>query len=237
MLLFFIRHGDPNYSLNRLTPLGVRQADALAKRLARYGIDRIYSSGALRVLETARPTCDLLHKEPIVLDWLNERYSKDFAFGETETTRYWYFAHPETKAQLASSEVMRLGKEWYKHPYFAETNLEFGIQRVQQETDAFLASLGYEHDSLNNRYIVTHPNEERIAVFAHRGLGMAFLSCLLDIPYPLFSTHFDFTHTGMTVIEFSNEHPTAIPRVLQFGGDSHIYNEDLPSGFCNEIKY
>ena len=31
MLLFFIRHGDPNYFPDQLTPLGHRQAEAVAR--------------------------------------------------------------------------------------------------------------------------------------------------------------------------------------------------------------
>ena len=55
MLLFFIRHGDPNYFPDQLTPLGHRQAEAVAKRLALYGLDEIYSSSAVRAKETAQP--------------------------------------------------------------------------------------------------------------------------------------------------------------------------------------
>ena len=46
MLLFYVRHGDPIYDPDSLTPLGLKQADALAKRLCRYGIDEIYSSSS-----------------------------------------------------------------------------------------------------------------------------------------------------------------------------------------------
>lgn len=34
MLFFYIRHGDPIYNPDSLTPLGRRQAEALGKRLA-----------------------------------------------------------------------------------------------------------------------------------------------------------------------------------------------------------
>ena len=43
MLLFLIRHGDPIYEPDSLTPLGKKQAEALAKRLALYGIDRVFT--------------------------------------------------------------------------------------------------------------------------------------------------------------------------------------------------
>lgn len=34
MLLFYVRHGDPVYQPDSLTPLGEKQADAVAKRRA-----------------------------------------------------------------------------------------------------------------------------------------------------------------------------------------------------------
>lgn len=44
MLLFYVRHGDPIYNPDELTPLGRRQAESVAKRLRLYGVDRIYAT-------------------------------------------------------------------------------------------------------------------------------------------------------------------------------------------------
>ena len=44
MLLFYIRHGDPIYNPDSLTPLGHEQAKALAKRLLLCHVDKVYSS-------------------------------------------------------------------------------------------------------------------------------------------------------------------------------------------------
>ena len=57
MLLFYVRHGDPIYNPDSLTPLGERQAEAIARRLALYGIDKIYSSTSTRA---GRPRLVLL---------------------------------------------------------------------------------------------------------------------------------------------------------------------------------
>ena len=72
MLFFYVRHGDPTYVPDELTPLGRRQAEAVAKRLALYGIDRIYSSTSNRAYETAIPTAELLKKEVTQLDFCKE---------------------------------------------------------------------------------------------------------------------------------------------------------------------
>ena len=44
MRLLIIRHGDPDYAKDSLTEKGKLQAQALAKRLAVHGLDRIYAS-------------------------------------------------------------------------------------------------------------------------------------------------------------------------------------------------
>ena len=72
MLFFYIRHGDPIYDPDSLTPLGQKQANAVAKRLALYGIDKVYASSSNRAIQTAKPTCDLIKKEMEILDFANE---------------------------------------------------------------------------------------------------------------------------------------------------------------------
>ena len=63
MLLFYIRHGDPIYHPDNLTPLGLRQAESVAKRLALFGIDEVYSSSSIRAQLTAQPTAEITKKE------------------------------------------------------------------------------------------------------------------------------------------------------------------------------
>lgn len=103
-----------------------------------------------------------------------------------------------------------------------------GVARVRRETDALLASLGYVHDRSRCLYVAERPNSERVALFAHQGFGMAFLSSLLDIPYPMFCSHFDLDHSGMTVIEFSETPGETVPCVLQLSNDAHLYGDGLP---------
>lgn len=75
MLLFYIRHGDPIYHPDDLTELGKRQAEAVARRLSLYGLDRIYSSTSTRARLTAEPTAQILKKDVTELDWCKEGYA------------------------------------------------------------------------------------------------------------------------------------------------------------------
>ena len=75
----------------------------------------------------------------------------------------------------------------------------------------------------------------RIAFFAHQGIGLAFLSHVLDIPYPLFSTRFDFGHSSVTVIEFKDIGGFVFPKVLQLSNDSHLFKSGISTKYQNEI--
>ena len=236
MLLFYIRHGDPIYHPDSLTPLGQRQAEAIAKRFAVYGLDEIYSSPAIRARETARPTCEVLKKEATILDWCAESLAhKDMSVQVEEGYREWGFVHQPTRELFMRAEVRALGREWYTHPLFAETNFAEGVKRVERETDSFLSSLGYRHDRERGGYIAENPNDKRIALFAHEGFGKLFLSAVLDIPYNEICTKFSIGYTGMTVINFRSVNGFCIPEVLQHSSDSHLYREGLGTKYHNRI--
>ena len=236
MLFFYVRHGDPVYNPNQLTPLGKRQAEAVAKRLALFGLDEIYSSTSNRAIETAQPTFELLEntlkvKEVQLLDFANESHAFRALSAPYCDRRRWMFQIPELKRLLCSPEVAALGERWYEHPRLTE--YKDGIERIKRESDAFFEALGYKHIEGSGLYEVTRENNDRIALFAHQGFGLAFLSCILNIPYPTFVTHFDMCHTGITVINFENEGGYAMPCILTLSSDSHLYREGLPLNYSN----
>lgn len=238
MILFYIRHGDPIYDPDSLTPLGKRQADAVAKRLALYGIDRIFASTSNRAIQTAMPTSELTKKEIEQLDFCNEAHAwKDFAIPNEKGIVHWAFHDHKMLQLFMSQKVQQLGAKWYEYPEFKKYNFKQGVERINRETDNLLLSLGYEHAREQGIYKAVAPNDERIALFAHQGFGISFLSSLLDIPYPLFSTHFDIGHTGMTVIEFQDEEGVVIPKVLTLSNDSHLYKEGLPTYYHNILPF
>ena len=237
MILFYVRHGDPIYDPNSLTPLGARQAEAAAKRLALYGIDEIYSSTSERAILTAKPTAEITKKEITQLDFCNEKYAwEDFSVLNENGKNSWVFQTVNYKKMFTDNKVLSLGDKWYEYPEFKNCNFKHGVQRVNKGTDDFLLSLGYEHDREKHIYIPINPNEKRIALFAHQGFGLCFLSSLLDIPYPIAACRFDMCHTGITVILFDVEDGICIPKMLTLSNDSHIYREGLPTYYNTYYK-
>ena len=132
-----------------------------------------------------------------------------------------------------------LGEKWYEHPELAGLNFKAGVERVNAAVDEFFLSLGFRHDRENARYEVVgeHLNRERVALFAHQGFGMSFFSSMLDIPYPMFCTHFDLSHSSMSVINFERRGEYVYPQTLQLANDSHLYREGIITGYHNVIKF
>lgn len=238
MLLFYVRHGDPIYNPDCLTALGKRQAEAVAKRLSLFGIDRIFASTSNRAIETATPTSEIVKKDIELLDFCNENHAWcDFAIPCDDGNRRWVFHNRKTAVLLASKEIKLMGEKWYEHPDFVDYNFKKGVDRINGEVDKWMETLGYRHDRERGVYDAIAPTDQRIALFAHQGFGLAFLSSLLDIPYPQITTHFDMGHTGMTVIEFTAVDGVAIAKVLTIADDSHIYKEGLPTYYNNYVRF
>ena len=231
MLFYYVRHGDPIYNPDSLTDLGTAQAEALKHRFAAYGLDKIYSSTSNRAYLTAEPTAKILKLPIEKLDWCKESYAfKEFCVKNENDEFAWPFYDKTSIDAFLSPELLALGDKWYEHPRFEGVDIKAGIERIDREADAFFLSLGYKHDREKNVFIPVAPTDERVALFAHEGFGMAFLSSVLGIPYPLFCTRFAISHSCYTVIEFKEHYNSGyvVPTVLQHSNDSHLYAERLP---------
>lgn len=231
MILYYVRHGFPTYQPDELIPLGKRQAEAAGRRLGGLGLSAVYSSSHVRAMQTAQPTAELSRLPVIPLEFCREDKAWQEMVRASDGKKHWLYSDPEAKALFRDPAVLSLGMEWYKHPAFANTPVQSGMERIGRETDEFLQTLGYRHDTTRHCYIAEQPNDRRVALFAHHGFGMAFLSHVLDIPYPLLSLHFTICHTGITAISFTGEGDAIIPRVMTFASEAHLYEDRLPVTF------
>lgn len=257
MLLFFVRHADPTYDPDELTPLGKRQAESLARRIARYGADDIYVSSSNRAIQTMQPTAEMLKKEPTVLDWTNEAHAyKEQSMPTPDGGRTWGFVLPKMQRLLTSTEVRKLGTEWYEHPDFKGTDFAKGHLRIKRQTREFLAQYGFIWDEdrgmyKNINYVpveieykydpsvkkCSSSDEKRVVLFAHHGFGTNFLSAVLDIPFPQVCLKMNFGHTGMTVIKFDENSEFVVPNMLTMANDGHLLADNMPTAYNNHIYY
>lgn len=245
MIFFYARHGDPTYNPDDLTPLGLRQAEAIGRRLYRYGVDEVYSSNLVRAMKTAQPTCEMCKKELHILPWTseNEAWAQLALPREDGNGVSWFFAQQRYRDLLMTKQVREMGDKWYELAPFTQTTVKEGYLRIRKETRAFFAGLGFEWDDEKGQYRNLNYGEKdgkperRIALFAHHGFGTAFISNVLNVPYPEVCIKMNITHTGLTVFRFDENKPYVIPQMLTLSSDAHLLADNLPCHYDNVIRF
>lgn len=237
MLLFYVRHGDPIYNPDQLTPLGERQAEAIGKRLASHGVDTIYSSTSNRAFQTAQPLAQMLKKEVTQLDFMNEGHPWNaLTYIKSDGKRGWLPDNVEPMRIILSEDMKQYGDAWYEHPSFKDYGYKTYLDSVDKDIDSLLASHGYVHNRDGGYFTAEKPTEERIAIFAHAGFGSVFFSSLLGIPYHKYCINYDMSHTGMTAVYFKDMGGVYVPKILTFSSDAHLYKEGLPTAYNNNRR-
>ena len=227
MFLYIVRHGHPYYSpVEMLTETGHRQARALVPRLVQSGITKIYASPLRRAQETAQPTADALGLPITIEPWTSENLAWSRFTRVLEDGRKTWVWNVEDIGSFVRGDNHDAWDKWYEiEPMNTIVNGKDGYAALQAESDEFIARHGYVREG--NEYKIVNPNDERIAVFCHQGFGLTWLSHLLRIPPNIFWASFDITHTGVTVLEFSNRKcGYTVPKCLCFSDMSHIFADE-----------
>jgi probable phosphoglycerate mutase len=222
MLLYIIRHADPDYPNNTITPQGHLEAKALAERLAGEGLTRIYSSPLGRAQDTARYTAEATGLTPVILSWTCELKTPAVDHGPYGRLAPFNLAGEIIRADL---EASRSHDGVLRYPYIGDGPIAECAQAVRDESDAFLATLGYAREG--GLYRCVQPNRERIALFCHGGFGGVLLSHLLEIPLPLIWSGLWLAPSSVTTVFFEQRSETwAVPRAMAIGR----YGSSVPRG-------
>ena len=161
MLLYIVRHGDPDYTTDSLTEKGLIQAEAVGKRMFDAGIDRIFSSPMGRAKQTAEPACRLLGKEYTIEPWaheIGEEMYVEFPDGKRKAIGYM------PNIRFFEQDNLFRPYEDYKELYpFNECTVDTALDYIWENGNDFLERLGYKYE--NGMYRILQPNEEKVALF------------------------------------------------------------------------
>ena len=111
MLLYIIRHGDPDYTTDTLTEKGKFQAERVGERLAAIGIDRVFSSPLGRARETAAPLCRRLGLECGIEEWARDTYCYPAVFGTKDGFLAAYYHSDGGTYTLAATKITKVYTE------------------------------------------------------------------------------------------------------------------------------
>ena len=227
MKLLIIRHGDPDYVHDSLTPAGRTEADLLAAYLADVPIDYAYVSPMGRAQDTARPTLEAKGMSATTLDWLREISPKvrTRAAPLLPTCAWDWWPEDWTGRDIFYTD------RWYDEPAMARAGMKETYLQVCANLDELLARHGYVRHG--RYYEVTRSNHDTIALFCHFGLGVALVAHLLSVsPMVLWHGLCAAPSSITTVYTEERRRGKAAFRVAEYGGVEHLALGHVPPSFA-----
>lgn len=231
MKLVIIRHGDPNYEIDSLTPTGWKEAELLSHRVSKWDVKAFYSSPLGRARDTAKPTLEKMGREAIVMDWLREFPLHIVKEGDPDSDCCWDWLPADwtKKAHFYDREA------WMDDPVFSSVGARAAYRYVTDGLDELLAKHGYRREG--GYYRVTEANEDTVVLFCHFGLQCVLLSHLLGVSPMVLWHGLCAAPTSVTTI-YTEERRKGIAsfRMAAFGDTSHLYvegeNPSFSARFC-----
>ena len=234
MLLYIVRHGEPDYKTDTLTERGRLQAEAVGKRMVDAGIDRIFSSPMGRARETAAPACRMLGLDCGIEEWTHELGAERRTDFLKQNKRRSISVIPNYMFREYGGLDLPFARA-FEMPMLADTQMEREQKRIAACGNEFLERLGYREE--NGIYRILQPNEERVALFCHTVFARTWLSALLHIPLNMMWASFVYTHTGVTILEFKNyKEGFTAPRCYCYSDMSHLYAAGLDMTYDNDFE-
>ncbi len=219
MKLIFIRHGEPDYSIDSLTEKGWREAELLSLRTAKWNVTDFYCSPLGRARDTASLTLKKAGRKAVTLEWLREFDAPIWDDMMKRRKVPWDF-YPEF--MTVHPELFDLNR-WQENPVMAEGRAGEEYQRVCTELDSLLKDYGYIRENYRYRTSSQTKNDAVIVCFCHLGITCALLSHLINTTPSQLWQGFFLAPTSVTVIGTEERTPTeAYFRCQVMGDTSHL---------------
>lgn len=236
MKLHIIRHGDPDYANDSLTPWGKKEAEALSLRMAELPLQALYCSPLGRAKETASYTEKCSGLEAKVLPWARELHVPPVAHGD-ENRRSPTVIWDIPAGMLREAEQM--GDKWAEYAAFSHPETGEAVEAVRCGWETLLAECGIRRNG--DSLIAEEPLPEGdMALFCHHGLGLALLGIILDLPVPAMWRAFWLPPSSVSTVLFERQWGNVVnPRMVCVGDTSHLYREDVTgntSGLIYNVK-
>ena len=231
MRLLIIRHGDPDYEHDRLTPQGQLEADCLAEELRNVPIDAAYVSPLGRARLTAKPVLEAKGMTAEVLPWLRE-FDPLVVRPHTDKPSIAWDWLPQDWTPI--DDFFSLD-HWADPAPMAEGGAAEKYRKVCDSLDALLDRCGYCREG--RLYRVRRANEDTIALFCHFGVECVILSHLLHIsPMPLWHGTCALPTSVTRVVTEERREGIASFRMLEFGSLTHLYCRGVQPSFAARFR-
>lgn len=217
MRLLIVRHGDPDYSIDSLTPTGWKEAALLADRISKLDVKAFYVSPMGRAKDTASLTLKKMGRTAKELPWLRE-FSPAGDPNRKGNKPMWDWLPQDWTAQ----PQLYHPDTWYLQEHYAAVKAEAEYKWVAEGLDALLAKHGYVRDG--KLYRAEKPNEDTVVLFCHFGVACILLGHLLGISPAVMWHSFCAAPSSVTTLNTEERREgIAYFRMSSFGDISHLY--------------
>lgn len=231
MKILLIRHAEPDYEHNTLTPQGFKEAEALGEAYRDLAFDEVYTSPMNRAKLTAEAVMKY-HSErsPVVVE----------SFAELDTLiRVPYsgkmgLAWDFLPAEFVKEEPFFTGEGFFSSAWLQNDELKARYRAATRELDQILAENGYHRKG--RLYEVETSNTKTVLIFCHFGMMSVLMSHLLNIPFVLLAQQFECQPTGVTtLVTEERQRGIAQFRCLRFSDVSHLTSRGIEPSFAGRF--
>ena len=185
MRILLIRHAEPDYTVDSLTPKGRVEAELLSRRLAGYNIRDFYVSPLGRAKDTAEYTLKKLNRTAEVLAWLSEFRG---SYPDPETGKRRNVAWDvKPRVWVGFPDIYDV-RTWSQSSAFSGGDVHEIWVKTTTGVDELLARYGYHKDG--SIWRCDGNQNFTIALFCHFGISMAILGYLIDVSPMVLWHHF-----------------------------------------------
>ena len=218
MKILIVRHADPDYSIDSLTPTGWEEAELLSQRLCNLDVRNFYVSPLGRAKATASLTLQKLNREAVECQWLRE-FKVSISRPDRERLSIpWDWLPLDWTCQPEYFDYQK----WHTTDIMQAGHVKEEYDWVTSELDKLLSSHGYERE--NHYYRAVQPNNDTIVFFCHFGLECVLLSHLLNIsPMAIWHGTCAAPSSVTTIVTEERRKGYAYFRMSSFGDTSHLY--------------
>ena len=234
MRIIFIRHGEPDYSIDSLTEKGWREARLLAERTSKWDVSQFYCSPLGRAKATAKPTLEKMNRAAIEYPWLRE-FNAPVINPENGQERIPWDLKPGYWTNYNGFHDL---EHWTELDLYQNSNVKIENERVCEGIDSILKEYGYIREgrmykTVPRKGIVQKPEAhasypildggDTIVIFCHLGVTCVMMAHLLNMT-PLQVWHGMFLPTtSVSVLSTEEVVPgEAYFRAQMIGDTSHL---------------
>lgn len=239
MRIVFVRHCEPDYTVDSLTPKGWREAKLLSHRVLNWNVDAFYESPLGRAHDTAKTCLDLRREhgkncDVTVLPWLKEFYYQLKMPVTGEDVMCWDLM----PSYFNGNKDLHDKDRWYDTDLMRSGNIRAEYEAVTSAFDELLKGYGYVRRS-DGTYEVTSHNDKTIVMFCHFGVTALLTGHMTGVAPTCLWQNFFMAPSSVTIIgSEEREEGTASFRVQEFGSVSHLTDNNEPvssSGYFAEV--